>query len=68
MKSLKANESSLSILLLITSSSYGQFWKKPEPKTVIRTGPYIGIQAGRYYTLEAGMERQWKRESGKTPP
>ncbi|MFM7758687.1 MAG: hypothetical protein ACKO6J_07130 [Crocinitomicaceae bacterium] len=55
----------LAFFLLITSSSFSQFWKKPEPKTVIRTGPYIGIQAGRYYTLEAGMERQWKKGKWK---
>jgi len=52
-------------LLLIATNSFGQFWKKPEPKIVIRTGPYIGIQAGRYYTLEAGMERQWKKGKWK---
>jgi hypothetical protein len=48
-------------ILLCSTHAFGQFWKTPEKKTVVRTGPYLSIQAGRYYTLEAGMERQWKK-------
>jgi hypothetical protein len=38
------------------------FWKtKPKkPKTIVKTGPYIGVESGRYYVGEVGMERQWK--------
>ena len=28
---------------------------------VLKTGPYIGIQRGRYSVLELGVERQWKK-------
>jgi hypothetical protein len=33
---------------------------KKKPKTIIKTGPYVGVQSGRYYAGEVGMERQWK--------
>lgn len=51
----------LFIFLLFPCTLFGQLWKKPEAKTIIRTGPYLGIQAGRNYAVEAGMERQWKK-------
>lgn len=53
------------LFLLLSYPSLGQFWKTQEKKTVIRTGPYLGIQAGRFYTIEAGMERQWKKGKWK---
>jgi hypothetical protein len=33
---------------------------KKKPKKIIKTGPYVGVQSGRYYAGEVGMERQWK--------
>ena len=48
---------------LISSTMYSQgIWSnnKKKPKTIIKTGPYVGVQSGRYYAGEVGMERQWK--------
>ena len=48
---------------LISNTMYSQgIWSnnKKKPKTIIKTGPYVGVQSGRYYAGEVGMERQWK--------
>jgi hypothetical protein len=34
---------------------------RKEPKKVVKSGPYIGIQSGRFYAGEVGIEKQWKR-------
>lgn len=35
--------------------------KAKNQKTIVKTGPYIGVQSGRFYVGEIGMERQWKQ-------
>ena len=34
---------------------------RKEPKKVVKSGPYLGIQSGRFYAGEVGIEKQWKR-------
>lgn len=42
------------------------FKKKGLDVTVIKTGPYFGLQRGKYTILELGVERQWKNIKLKT--
>lgn len=55
------------LLILLVVPSWGQelFEKKKKfslPKvTVTQSGPYVGLQKGRYNVLEFGMEGQYKR-------
>lgn len=49
---------------------FGQgFWnsKQKKERTIIKSGAYIGIQSGRYYTGEVGAERQWKQGKLMSP-
>ena len=50
----------LCILFTQQLSAQGILDRK-EPKKVVKSGPYIGIQSGRFYAGEIGIERQWKR-------
>lgn len=34
---------------------------RKEPKKVVKSGTYVGIQSGHFYAGEIGIERQWKR-------
>lgn len=46
------------------SAQQGSFLKERRPLVEIsvkKTGPYIGIQRGKYTVLEFGVERQWKQ-------
>jgi hypothetical protein len=66
-------QSKLTIFIAIAICSqitYSQgFWKfrDRKQKTIVKTGPYIGIQSGRYYLGEVGLERQWKEGKLKSP-
>lgn len=35
--------------------------ERKEPKKVVKSGTYVGIQSGHFYAGEIGIERQWKR-------
>jgi hypothetical protein len=49
-------------LCVVQSSIFAQgILDRKEPKKVVKSGPYIGIQSGRFYAGEVGVERQWKR-------
>jgi len=62
-------------LLLIPALSYAQkketiFGKKKQPLVEIsvkKSGPYLGIQRGKYTVPEIGVERQWKQVRLKNP-
>lgn len=41
--------------------------KNKKPKTIVKTGPYLGVQSGRYYAGEVGAERQWKQGKLMSP-
>lgn len=50
--------------------SFGSLTDKKEPLlkvSVTKTGPYFGLQRGKYTVLEIGGERQWKKISLKDP-
>ena len=58
----------LLFLLLSVSSAYGQpdrlgiFGERNKKKiNIVKTGPYFGLERGKYTNVEIGMERQWKR-------
>jgi hypothetical protein len=56
------------VLLLCTAQiTHAQLFKKEEEKTIVKTGPYIGVQSGRFYAGEVGVERQWKQGKLKSP-
>lgn len=67
---------SISLLFVLTVfTSLGQeddkWFKNPFKKkwidlTVVKSGPYVGIQRGKYTILELGAERQWKKIELKT--
>jgi hypothetical protein len=40
--------------------------KKAEKK-IIKTGPYFGVQSGKFYAGEIGVERQWKQGKLMSP-
>lgn len=54
-----------SLIFLFTLLSFGAsaqlFGDKKIEKTIIKTGPYFGVQSGLFYAGEVGMERQWKQ-------
>jgi hypothetical protein len=50
----------LFILFAQQLSAQGLLDRK-ETKKVVKSGPYIGIQSGRFYAGEIGIERQWRR-------
>ena len=59
-------------LLIFFSLFYFQvnaqlFGDKKIEKTIVKTGPYFGVQSGRFYAGEIGMERQWKQGKLKSP-
>lgn len=41
--------------------------KSKKEKTIVKSGPYIGVQSGRYFSGEFGLERQWKEGKLKSP-
>lgn len=53
--------------------SYSAFGSSSKPKdpllkvSVTKTGPYFGLQRGKFTVLEIGGERQWKKISLKDP-
>lgn len=52
------------ILLISLQHVNGQLFSQKEPLVKIavrKTGPYLGLQAGKYYVPEFGTEIQWKR-------
>lgn len=55
----------LSMSFVMTAQ--GLLDKIGEDKKIIKTGPYIGVQSGRFYAFELGMERQWKEGKLKSP-
>jgi hypothetical protein len=60
----------VSVLLGFSQIHIAQgFWnpKPKKPKTIVKTGPYIGVQSGRYYAGEVGAERQWKEGKLMSP-
>jgi len=58
----------LIIFSFISFSSWSQlFASKKIEKTIVKTGPYFGVQSGRFYAGEIGMERQWKQGKLKSP-
>lgn len=49
------------ILGMQTFNAQGIFnSKSKKDKVIVKTGPYLGVQSGRYYVGEIGAERQWK--------
>jgi hypothetical protein len=51
------------VLMICSQAILAQgFWNsnQKKKKTIVKTGPYIGIQSGRFYAGEVGVERQWK--------
>ncbi len=60
------------LFLLISVGSFAQkndLRKKRRPLfevNVTKTGPYLGIQRGKYTVAAAGVERQWKRITLRT--
>jgi len=60
--------SCLIIFLIMSSTAWSQlFGDKKIEKTIVKTGPYFGVQSGRFYAGEIGMERQWKQGKLKSP-
>lgn len=61
--SMWRRNSVLVILLLLCSAANGQILKDvklPESKMNIRkTGPFIGVEQGKYFNANFGVERQW---------
>ncbi len=41
--------------------------KKTVEKTIVNTGSYLGVQSGKLFALEVGVERQWKEKKIKKP-
>lgn len=41
--------------------------KSKKEKTIVKTGPYVGVQSGRFYAGEIGAERQWKQGKLMSP-
>lgn len=55
---------------LETGTSFGNWTDKKDPLvkiSVTKTGPYFGLQRGKYTVLEIGAERQWKKISIADP-
>lgn len=58
MKPIKA----LILLLLIQAQVQAQgIFERKETKKVVKSGTYIGVQSGRFYAGEVGIERQLKK-------
>lgn len=58
-------QSYLIIALLITQNAFGQLFDKgiklPESKLkLIKTGPFLGVENGKYFNANFGVERQWQ--------
>lgn len=49
------------LMLLVQQASAQGLLDRKEPKKVVKSGVYVGIQSGRFYAGEVGIERQWKR-------
>lgn len=47
---------------ILQQGTYAQgIFQRKEPKVLVKSGPYLGIQSGRFYAAELGLERQWRR-------
>ena len=61
----------IAFMLMVSSKSiHSQGFlnsKTKKEKTIVKTGPYFGVQSGRYYAGEIGVERQWKEGKLKSP-
>lgn len=62
----------LILLICLTGcSAWGQFHffqkKNTVEKTIVKSGSYVGVQAGKLYGIEVGVERQWKEKKIKKP-
>ena len=62
----------IAILFLVLSSNVNaqfRLFKKKQvvEKTIVKTGSYVGVQAGKLYGAEIGVERQWKEKKIKKP-
>lgn len=59
------------VFLLVTSFAQKEdgYFKNPFKKDllVIKTGPYFGLQQGKYLVPELGVERQWQQIKLKDP-
>ena len=56
----------LAILLLSSQQAFGQLFDKgiklPESKLkLIKTGPFLGVEQGKYLNANFGVERQWQQ-------
>lgn len=54
------------LMLLASQSSFGQLFKKdiklPESKLkLIKMGPFLGLEQGKYMNVNFGIERQWQQ-------
>jgi hypothetical protein len=52
----------LLLCLLLAATGYGQLFKKlPESNLrLVKTGPFLGVEKGRYFNVGFGIERQWQ--------
>jgi hypothetical protein len=66
MRNTARNSAVLLIVLLLAGTASAQLFKKelklPESKLrVVKTGPFLGVEKGKYLNLSFGMERQWQQ-------
>lgn len=47
--------------LVSAQGFFDKMKEKESKKKIVKTGPYFGVQSGKFYAGEVGVERQWKQ-------
>ena len=53
--------------LVSAQGLFDKMKEKESKKKIVKTGPYFGVQSGKFYAGEVGVERQWKQGKLMSP-